>query len=86
MKMWRFILAHSTILSLAAFYTMSAAVGALEMPVATDSKFYRWFFRFANTVSANLSRSGAAKLSSIADFPQGPRAAGGATDTPGGGK
>jgi len=55
--------------SVALYHGLSAAIGALEMPDATSGKFYRWFFRFANSVAANYSRSGAAKTA-----PEAPKA------------
>ena len=60
--MWSFISAHPTTFILLSYYVASAAIGALPMPDATDSKFYRWFFQFANTVSANVTRAYASKL------------------------
>jgi hypothetical protein len=60
--MWSFITTHSTIFTLGTYYVLSAAVGAMPMPDPTDSKFYRWFFQFANTVSANVTRAYASKL------------------------
>lgn len=60
--MWDFIVAHPTSFVLGLYYVTSAGIGALPMPDATDSKFYRWFFQFSNTLSANVTRAYAAKL------------------------
>jgi len=59
---WQYVLAHQTLVSLGGYYLFSAAVGSLPMPDATSHKFYRWFFQFSNTISANISRAWASKL------------------------
>ena len=55
---------HPEIMSavvLGIYHVSSAFVGSLEMPDATSSKFYRFFFTFTNRLAANYSRAGAAK-------------------------
>ena len=42
---------------LVAYWLLSAAVGSLPAPDESSSKGYRWFFAFANTVAANVSRA-----------------------------
>jgi hypothetical protein len=41
------------------YYVMSAFVGALSMPDNTSSGFYRFFFKFVNSLAANFSRASA---------------------------
>lgn len=60
-EIYGWIVSHGVISSLAAYHLSSAFVGSLEMPDATSGKFYKFFFRFANTIAANYSRSSAAK-------------------------
>ena len=48
-------------LTLGIYHIASAFVGSLEMPDATSSKGYRFFFAFANRLAANYSRAGAVK-------------------------
>ncbi len=43
------------------YHIGSAFVGALEMPDTTSSKWYRFFFRFTNTLAANYARASAEK-------------------------
>ncbi len=43
------------------YHVGSAFVGSLEMPDATSSKWYRFLFRFANTLAANYARASAEK-------------------------
>jgi hypothetical protein len=56
MKVWQFYLAHQTAFALGGYYLASAFVGSLPMPDDKSSTFYHWFFTFANTLAANLSR------------------------------
>ena len=44
----------------------SAFVGSLEMPDASSSKFYRFFFAFANRIAANYSRASASNKPEVA--------------------
>jgi len=57
-----FLKLHPTTVTLAVYYVTSAAVGSLPMPDASSHKFYRWFFQFANTLAANVTRAYASKL------------------------
>jgi hypothetical protein len=50
-----------------AYIVLSNAVGALPMPDTTSSKFYAWFFKFANAVASNLTRASAGKIPGGAD-------------------
>lgn len=44
------------------YWLLSNAIGALPAPDNTSSKFYGWFFKFANGFAANLSRAAAGKI------------------------
>jgi hypothetical protein len=46
----------------ASYWALSNAIGALPLPDPTSSKFYSWFFKFANGFAANLSRAAAGKI------------------------
>ena len=60
-----FVKTHPTMVTLALYYILSAAVGSLPMPDSTSHKFYRWFFQFSNTLAANVTRAYASKLPSV---------------------
>ena len=47
---------------ISAYWVFSAAVGALPAPEEGSSKFYRWFFSFANTLAANVTRAFSSKI------------------------
>lgn len=51
----------------AAYWFMTASIGALPMPDNTSSKFYGWFFKMSNTFAANISRAAAGKIPGTAD-------------------
>jgi len=59
---WTYVAAHQTMFALGSYYVLSAAIGSMPMPDTTSSKFYRWFFQFSNTISANIARAWASKL------------------------
>lgn len=62
--MYQWFLSHPAAMSaatLAVYHVVSAFVGSLEMPDATSSKLYKFFFAFANRLAANYARAGAAK-------------------------
>lgn len=65
-----FAKAHPTALALGAYYVMSAAIGSLPMPDTSSHVFYRWFFSFANTLAANVTRAFANRLPPAAEPPQ----------------
>jgi len=44
------------------YWAVSNAIGALPLPDTGSSKFYGWFFKFANGFAANLSRAAAGKI------------------------
>lgn len=54
--------AHPALWSLGTYYVTSSAIGSLPMPDTDSHKFYRWFFQFANTLGANVTRALASKL------------------------
>jgi len=49
------VVRHSTVFSLGAYYVASAAVSSLPPPQDDSSEFYKWFYKFANTVAANAT-------------------------------
>jgi hypothetical protein len=51
------IRAHPATASMVSYYLFSSAVGAMPMPDASSSKFYRWLFSFLNALAANLNRA-----------------------------
>ena len=51
-----------------ALWVYSAAVGAMDAPTATSKPFYRWFFKFNNTVAANLARAFTTKVENSPNF------------------
>lgn len=55
-SIWLFLVAHKTGVILVGYYILSAFIGSLPMPDASSGKFYKWFFSFANTLAANISR------------------------------
>ena len=58
---------HPTYWTMGTYIVLSNFIGALPMPDATSSKFYGWFFKFANGLGANLSRANAGKIPGTAD-------------------
>jgi hypothetical protein len=56
------IQAHPTISALLAYYIASAFVGSLPAPDVSSSMFYRFVFKFMNTLAANLTRAYSSKL------------------------
>ena len=44
---------------MACYYVMSAFIGALQMPDNTSGTFYRFFFKFVNSLAANFARASA---------------------------
>lgn len=66
------IRAHPTLVAFGVYYVLSAAIGSLPMPDATSGKGYRWFFGFANTLAANVTRALASRLPKDAQVPQAP--------------
>lgn len=44
------------------YYVFSNAISALPLPDTSSSKFYGWFFKFANGLAANISRAAAGKI------------------------
>ena len=44
---------HPAAAAIAAFFIFSNAVGAMEKPDASSSKFYRWLYGFAHATAGN---------------------------------
>lgn len=66
--MYQWILAHPTISTLAAYYVLSAFIGALPAPTVTSTKFYQFFYKFTNTLGGNLTRAFATRLEGSPNF------------------
>ena len=49
-------------LLVATYWIFAAAVGALESPTDKSGPFYRWAFKFLNTIAANISRAFSSKI------------------------
>lgn len=45
----------NTLIIVGAYYVFSAAVSSLPVPKATSSPYYEWLYKFANTLSANVT-------------------------------
>jgi hypothetical protein len=54
---WAWITAHPTTVTLFTYYVMASFVGSLAMPTDQSSGFYRFFFKFVNTLAANYTRA-----------------------------
>ncbi len=50
--------------TLVGYYVFSAFVGALPAPPVNSNLFYQFFFKFMNTLGANVSRAYSSKLPS----------------------
>jgi hypothetical protein len=48
-----------------AYWTFSAAVGALDSPTEKNGAFYHWAFKFLNTLAGNLSRAFGSKIPGV---------------------
>lgn len=48
---------HPALIAVICYYIFSAAISSLPSPTASSSVFYVWFFKFSNTIAANLSRA-----------------------------
>lgn len=59
---------HPAFVTLIIYYILSAAISSLPSPTATSTKFYFWFFRFSNTLAANLSRAYSTAVESSPNF------------------
>jgi hypothetical protein len=57
-----FLQAHQTSSVLVAFWIFSAFVGSLPAPTINSGQFYQFFFKFINTIGANVSRAYSSKL------------------------
>jgi len=48
---------HPAISALIGYYVVSAGISSLPAPTVKSHAFYLWFFKFANTIGANLARA-----------------------------
>jgi hypothetical protein len=67
-SIWDFIVSHSTISSLVAYYIAISFVGSLPAPQASSSMFYQFVFKFVNTLAGNLARAYSSKVESSPNF------------------
>ena len=63
-----FLSAHEVITTLVSYWTLSAFIGALPAPGANSSGFYRFFFKFSNTLGGNLLRALSTAVESSPNF------------------
>ncbi len=59
---------HQTIAALVGYYIVSAAIGAMPAPTATDGRGYQFFFKFFNTLGGNLTRAFNSTVESSPNF------------------
>lgn len=50
------------------YWVVSAAISALPAPTAQSKPFYQWFFKFANTIGANLARAYSTQIEKSPNF------------------
>jgi len=50
-----FLTQHSTVITMVAYMVFSAAVSSLPPPKTNAGTFYEWMYKFANTLSANVT-------------------------------
>ena len=53
--MIEFLAKHETVLAVAGTLVASAAVSSLPPPADASAMWYRWFYKFSNTLLANVS-------------------------------
>jgi len=46
---------HSTTVLLVAYIVFSTAVSSMPPPANNASQFYQWFYKFANSLAANVN-------------------------------
>lgn len=68
--MWQFVMAHSTVFILGAYWLFSAVVSGMPEPGASSSTAYVWIFRSLHTLAGDISNAMAAKTSSPAPAAQ----------------
>jgi hypothetical protein len=60
-EIWKFIVAHSTVIGMASLWTVGAAVSSLPAPNTASGTFYVWFYKFSNLLVANFDKLGTPK-------------------------
>ena len=63
-----FLLAHSTIATLVAYYVAISFTGSLPAPTAQSGMFYKFIFSFVNTLAGNLARAYSTKIETSPNF------------------
>jgi hypothetical protein len=61
-SIWDFLSAHQTTAALVGFWIFSAFVGSLPAPAINSGMFYQFFFKFMNTLGANVARAYSSRL------------------------
>lgn len=67
-QLWSFIVAHSTISSLIAYYIAISFTGSLPAPTARSTMFYQFVFKFVNTLAGNLARAYSSRVEGSPNF------------------
>jgi hypothetical protein len=62
------IVEHQTLAALIGYYIVSAAIGAMPAPGATDGRGYQFLFKFFNTLGGNLTRAFNSTVESSPNF------------------
>ena len=65
---WNFLVEHSTISSLVAYYIAISFVGSLPAPQAKSTMFYQFVFKFVNTLAGNLARAYSSRVETSPNF------------------
>jgi hypothetical protein len=59
---------HPALVSLVGYYIVSSGISSLPSPTVTSSMFYLWFFKFSNTLAANLARAYSTQIEASPNF------------------
>lgn len=60
--------AHKVAIWLGGYYVLSAFTGSLPAPTAKSGMFYQFFFKFCNTLGANIARAYSTTLEHSPNF------------------
>ena len=66
---------HPAVVALFCYYVSSSAISSLPAPSKDSKPFYVWFFRFANTLAANIARAYSTALEKSPNFEDAVKAA-----------
>ena len=59
---------HPAISAVVGYWVMSAGISSLPAPTVKSHMFYLWFFKFANTLGANLARAYSSAVENSPNF------------------